>query len=279
MGIGDQVMAAGRAKLLHRESGKKIAIARPPATLLTCDLYNFNPYLISLQHISVRPDVHWLFDYPGARPYINYEATRAHPENKGTGKKVRRWIFNMDHRPEPMEVVFSPEEEFYIKDVIGTSGRYALVEPHIKSNAPPQKQWPFDYYQDLVNVLKDHIHVIQPIHRQGPSQVLEGVTAAPMTLRQLACWMSGAVIVITGEGLQHHLAAAFDTPAVVIAGAFVPKKVTGYEYQSWIERPNANALGVRVPFGLGADIMNSIEPSEVISAVKRIVRESSRCLK
>jgi len=266
-------MAAGRAKLLHQETGKIIAIGKPPALLLLCDLYNHNPYLISSpRDISVGNDVLWLFDHSGHRPYIDYQATRLHPENRRR-KKPYRWIWNMEHRAEPAEIFFSPEEQWQIENHF-QKREYVLIQPHIKSLAPPQKQWPFVYYQDVVDEIGKHIEIIQPVNpRSGGGNLLKGVKVRMTSLREFAVLMSQAKCYIGAEGLPHHVAAAFNTPAVVINGGFSLQLVTGYPYQTWFEVPSKVALGVRDFTETGDAIMKAIEPDKVIVAVKRALRE------
>ena len=264
-------MAAGRAKLLHRETGKLIAIGRPPNVLIPCDLYNYNPYLLRSGTVCKEADVMWIFDHSGNRPYIDYHATRHHPDNKGR-RKPYRWVWNMEYTPEPAEIFFSPEEKWQIENQLERR-EYILVDPHIKRRAPSMKRWPFAYYQDVVDEIRKHIEVIQPINIREDGRPLEGVTVHNANLRELAVLMSCAKCFLGNEGLPHHLAAALNIPAVVIAGAFIPKSLTGYPSQTWFETYNERVIGVRDPSLPGICIMNDISPQQVITAVKRILRE------
>jgi len=275
MGIGDQLMAAGRAKLLHKETGRKIAIGRPKQVIWS-ELYNHNPYLVTPNELAYRypcpPEaiggILWLYDHPGNRPYIDYPATKALKENEGRGKYIYRWVFRKDHQAEPAEIFLTEREEHFAAQ----RGSFVLLDPHIKLRAPPQKKWFFDCYQDVVDAINPYVEVIQPTYGKDP--YLHGVTATRTDLREVAAYMSRAICYVGNEGMLHHLAAAFNTPAVVIAGAFVPKSVSGYEYQTWFEEPSSRALGVREDCRAGMEAMGRIKPDRVISAVKRILRKS-----
>jgi len=271
MGIGDQLMAAGRAKLLHQKTGKLIAIGRPPSILIPCDLYNYNPYILRSGTVYSEKDVQWVFDYSGNRPYIDYKATAAHPDNRGM-KRPYRWIWNMEHKPEPAEIFFSPEEKWQIETQLERR-EYVLVDPNIKRRAPLIKRWPFAYYQDVVYEIARYVEVIQPLHIQRDDRLLDGVQGWNANLRELAVLMSCAKCFLGNEGLPHHLAAAVNIPAVVVAGAFIPKSVTGYPSQTWFEVKDKRVLGVREHIQAGFDAMAQIEPQQVITAVKRILRE------
>jgi len=265
-------MAAGRAKLLNQATDKKICIGRPNQ-LLWCDLYDNNPYLVRPSDHLPNDEIIWLYDYPGARPYIDYVGTRLHPENrrlKGI-KNIQRWVWDFKYGPpEPADVFLTEEEKWQASTHM--KHPYVIVDPHIKEKAPPHKRWPFPYFQDVVDEIEPYVQVIQPLHIYG--DLLQGVIQKSTSLREIAVWMSKAVCVITNEGLLHHLAAAFNTPAVVIAGAFVPKSITGYEYQDWFTKADRRVIGVRVDSPAGHEVMMKIKPPEVITAVKRIMKQA-----
>jgi len=267
MGIGDQVMAAGRAKLLHKKTGKRVCIGNRP-NLLWSPLYSDNPYLVKSGE-KASDDQIWLHDCPGARPYIDYQGTRLHSDNRRmSGKRFRRWVWMKNHVPEPMEVFFSEEEE-YERDLL-KKRRFILVNPHQKPKAPPNKRWPFEYFQEVVNSLKDDHEIIQLKEHHGQPSLLNATSYAP-TLRQLAVYISSAVLVVSGEGLFHHLSAAFQTPTVVLFGGFVSPDVTGYDYQQSIYVRDRNVLGVREATEAGRNIMLSITPELVLNLAEDLL--------
>lgn len=267
MGIGDQVMAAGRAKLLHKATGKRICIGKYP-TILWSPLYNQNPYLVSPSE-GDSGACKWLEDSPGSRPYIDYQGTRLHSDNRRmVGKKFRRWVFMKNHSPEPMEIFFTHQEEWE-RDQL-RKRPYILLSPHIKSKAPPNKKWPFEYYQQLVDNLKNDLHIIQS-KKDHSEEELMGVDGRQLNVRELAVYISTAALVICSEGLLHHLAAAFNTPAIVFFGGFISPNVTGYDYQQSIYVQDKDVLGVREETVAGQEIMRSISPEHVEALAREIL--------
>jgi len=261
MGVGDQVMAAGRAKLLHRETGKRVCIGKRPV-LIWSPLYCNIPYIVNPGEPSSDDQI-WLDDCPGSRPYIDYQGTRLHTDNRRmVGKKFRRWVYNDKHTPEPMEVVFTQEEEWE-REVLAKR-RFIIINPHIKGKAPESKRWPFEYYQEVVNSMKEGFEIIQP--KQDPSEpTLVGAQPMVLDLRQLAVYLSTAALVICSEGLLHHLAAAFKTRAVVLFGGFISPHVTGYRFQHSIYVKDKDVLGVRERTEAGEKIMRAITPQHVMN--------------
>jgi len=262
-------MAAGRAKLLHAETGKRVAIGKQDQ-ILWSDLYENNPYLVNPNEHALDSEIVKLLDHPGNRPYIDYEATRLHPDNRRRQKPIR-WVWNHQNGPpEPAEIFLKMEECWQATQYM--SRDYLIIDPHIKVKAPLHKRWIFDYFQQVVDAINPYIEVIQTTY--GQATILDGVSPKTTSVRELATWISNAKCVITNEGLLQHLAAAFDIPCVVIAGAFVTQDVTGYSGQTWLTRDDRRVLGMRGECKPGFEVMRSIMPKEVISPVKRILKEA-----
>jgi len=172
------------------------------------------------------------------------------------------------HTPEPMEIFFSEEEE-YERDML-KKRKFILVNPHQKQKAPPNKTWPFEYFQEVVNSLKDDYEIIQ-LKKDHGEPSLQHATSYALTLRQLAVYISTAALVVSGEGLFHHLAAAFKTPTVVLFGGFISPDITGYDYQQSIYVQDKNVLGVREATEAGRNIMLSITPELVLDLAEDLL--------
>lgn len=264
MGIGDQLMAAGRAKLLHRETGKRIAIGRYPR-ILWSELYENNPYLVKPTELF-EEDMGsrlWLEDCSGKRPYINYVATICCKDNKGL-KRPFRWIWVESHRAEPAEIFLSLDE---MREQQFLNYPYVLIEPNLKRIAPDAKRWPFEYYQEVVDNLPKDMRVIQPTHNKGP--ILKGVEAKDMTLRQFVVYISRAALLITNEGLPNHIAACFKTPTIAMFGGFIDPVITGYPFHHNFYVKDDRVTGVRYPTAAGKQVMKGIKPEQVMRAVKQ----------
>jgi len=270
MGVGDQVMAAGKAKLLHRDTGRRVCIGKRPV-LIWSPLYSNNPYIVTPGEPSSDDQI-WLNDSPGDRPYIDYQGTRLHTDNRRmVGKKFRTWVYNVKHTPEPMEIFFTEQEHWQCDQL--KKREFILVNPHVKRKAPPNKRWPFEYYQDVVDSMCEKIDIIQP-KREMNEPTLERVTCMELDLRQLAVYISTAALIICNEGLLHHIAAAFSTPAIVLFGGYIPANVTGYDYQQSIYVQDKDVIGVREETEAGQAIMKSISPEHVVGLAEELLWET-----
>ena len=116
MGLGDDLLAAGQAKLLNKTV--KIGDGVKPW---------YNPLYEYIPYLSEAAD-EWFIDYGGHRGYIK-EVERH--------KTWERVIFNMDYRAEPALI-----------ELPGIDNDYVIIEPHIKPGSYPGKQW--HHYNELM---------------------------------------------------------------------------------------------------------------------------------
>ncbi len=223
MGLGDDILAAGQAKLL----GYPVQIGDGVATCMRNPLYKYIPYIS--KHAK-----DWFIDYGGNRGYIK-EVIRY-----GSGERI---VFNMDYKAEPALIELEPIENDYV-----------IIEPHIKPGAPPGKQWP--YYQSVVRGCDYRF-----LQFNSDSLGVESVVTSIVTA---ARYIAGCKCYIGTEGFLHHLAAAFNKPAVVLFGAYSHPKVTGYDFHTNIWRDVPKELGERCKKGRA---MATIPPEEVIEAL------------
>lgn len=243
MGFGDQLLAAGQAKLLHRKTGKKIAIGRPRDKVYWSAFYEHNPYLVR----NPKGDFVWLENYPGHRGYF-------------LRKDSEKWYWNYDYRAEPAEI-------FWGKDEVVTPGDYVVVEPHTKGGASPAKKWP--YYQAVVDLMRD-VEFRQPDYGLP---ILRNVKPIKTTLRQAALLIAGARAVLLPDGCLQHVSAAVGTPGVVIFGGFAPKEVLGYPIHTTL---GDGAYGYREDCEASRDAMEKIRPETVAGALRAVIDSRKR---
>jgi ADP-heptose:LPS heptosyltransferase len=119
------------------------------------------------------------------------------------------------------EIYLSEAEKKWTNQVqteFGYSGKFWLINAGYKPECP-LKYYP--YYQEVVHLLRDKIQFVQIGHKDHIHPPLEGVfnLIGKTDLRQLirlCYWAQGT---LGGISFQMHLAAAYQAPAVVLAGA------------------------------------------------------------
>ena len=221
MGLGDELLAAGQAKLL----GGKVAIYHKGKPVRN-ELYRFIPYLS-----------------PNGRRYEEAPYRRYISSIERNPKRVR---FNHDYRPEPAGIRIDPLENDYV-----------IIEPTVKREASPAKQW--HHYQEVVDALPYKF-------LQFRYQTLSGVDSVKTSLYEAARLMAGCRFYVGTEGFLHHLAAALGKPAVVIIGAYSPPEVIGYPFHINLSVDDPEELGSFTKTGA----MERISPDMVIEACRSI---------
>ena len=108
-----------------------------------------------------------------------------------------------------------------VEDVHGYKGKFWLINAGHK-NDYPAKQWPLEYWQKLVELLKDKVQFVQ-IGEKGANhnhQLLNGTLdmIGKTDLRQLIRLSYHAEGGISHVSLLHHLMAAWQKPCVTLAG-------------------------------------------------------------
>jgi ADP-heptose:LPS heptosyltransferase len=209
VGLGDEILAAGQAKLL----GKTVKIGNGDVRIRN-PLYDYIPYID-----KSAPD--WFIDHGGNRGYIK-EVLRP-PEYD-----AEQIIFNMDYKAEPAIIELSELDNDYV-----------IIEPHTKKGAPPGKAW--HHYAEVVAACDYNF-------LQFNSDSL-GVDYINTSIVDAARWIAGCRCYIGTEGFLHHLAAAFGKPAVVLFGAYSHPSVTGYDFHTNIWRDVPEERGHRKKTG------------------------------
>ena len=247
MGYGDELMASGRARSLSERTGKRVAIldrhGRPRGHPIWRDNLRIAYRLGS--------DVETIQDCPGFRPYI-------------IGKRADRWIWTT-YRPKRGELYLRDNER-----ALAPGGAYVLIEPHVKTKASPNKDWGFDRYQAVVDLLPDVAFV-----QAGPigTPLLRGVRGINTSTFREACGvLSGARAYFGPEGGLHHAAAALRIPAVVLFGGFISPEITGYTFQSNLfSAPDGKACGMRIPCRHCRQAWAEIKPADAAAELAAIL--------
>lgn len=208
MGIGDEILAAGKARRLHEETGQKVMIGTGAAVMWN-PLYEYIPYLSRKEGI-------WLMDCPGHRGYVK---GKRKDEN---GNKIL--TFDPDYKAEPAQIEIEAIDTDYI-----------VIEPKVK--AVPGKLW--KHYQEVVDAFPNE----RFLEFNGPS--LKGVDSVKTDIVKAARYIKGCKAYVGAEGFLHHLCGAFSKPAVVLFGGYAPPDILGYEGHKNIAVDAPDELGNR----------------------------------
>jgi ADP-heptose:LPS heptosyltransferase len=253
MGIGDEIMVTGEVARIVRSNP---TIRR----VMVCDPFKhtvrWDPIWLGNPHIA-QPgqDFNYILkNAPGLRPYIKEKAPN-------------RWMWKA-YGPHKGEIYLDELEGAFAKDLEGA----VLIQPWSKPGASPNKKWPMEYWQQLVDDNR-HVDWVQVGHTTD--SLLRGVRFVPTPTFRAACGaLSGARAAVLQEGGLHHAAAALGKSAVVIFGGFIAPTVTGYNTQRnlfYSTPDHPLGCGMRVHCEHCATAMRSITPRDVMRELEELL--------
>lgn len=259
MGFGDEVMAAGQARLVRERdpAGRRVRILDRSKRVRVHEIWQGNGDIVPP---GVAGNFLYVLNGPGARPYI-------------AEKRPDRWMWKdwPEGAPPRGTVVLTPREREY-----GLSGiRRIVLEPNIKAKASPNKDWGWIRWNRLAWILQER-HGLR-ITQLGPlgTPLLEGADmVCTNSFREACAVIANSRACVLPEGGLHHAAAAFGVPAVVIFGGFIAPRHTGYAGHVNVFT-GGEACGMRVPCEHCREAMAKIAPEAVAEHLLELLRVST----
>ena len=220
MGIGDEIMASGHARHVHRITGKRVKIVDVRGRTRWHDVWQGLRYIVPPGESA--SDAIRIKNGPRCRPYIKY------PFNRRTGCTFSGWRAQ-DYVG---EINLTGPECAKATSTQKKLGPFVLVEPNVPKYSNPNKQWGWDNWQALADVLgSGGIQGAQ--FRLKDLPMLKGVTPIDTdSFREGAALLSLADGLVLPEGGLHHAAGVLRVPAVVLFGGAVPVRATGYPWHT-----------------------------------------------
>lgn len=224
MGIGDEIMAAAQAREVACRDCVPVHILDRKGRPRDHWVWRKNAHIAPPEYGG---PVSRITNGPSARPYVDYSKS-----------DKRRWFYTSWKAPE-----LSPADLPWLDWDAMRPMEYVIVEPTLKANASPNKQW--GKWQRFVNANPD-IKFMQ----LGPGNAnrLQGVKhVQTRTFHEALVYLGSARAAVLPEGGLHHAAAAMDVPSIVLFGGMTSPDNTGYANQTNLYVDDEEALGWRVP--------------------------------
>lgn len=257
MGWGDEIMASGQARRAYEAAQAvkfrpdlKVAIRNQYGWLREHEAWLGNPIIASrndrLSHTVA------VLNAPGYRPYI-------------ARKTPTKWQWKEWECPVG-ELHLSAEEKSF-GEAAGEID--VLLEPNLKGKACQNKDWGFERWLRLAELLRQAGAQLTQVGAAG-ARLIPGVKYVETSgFRRAAAVLSRARVAVLPEGGLHHAAAALGVPAVVLFGGFISPKQTGYSSQENLFT-GGEPCGNRDPCRHCAEAMGRIAPEEVSARALRL---------
>lgn len=251
MGLGDEIMASGHAQRVWNDVQRPIVIADAHGKPRWSEVWENNPVIVR----KPTPDSLTIKNAPGCRPYIAYPWNG---RQKFSGWRARDHIGRF--------YFTDAEIDAAIKATAAISRPFLVIGPTIKANANPNKDWGFDRYQALVEVMPAVTFV-----QLGPSGTrrLRGIRHIETPgFRSAAAILALAAGYVGAEGAMHHAAAALSLPAVVLVGSAVP--VESLCYETHTNMAHGDPCGSWAPCAHCRTNMDEVTVNDVAGAVQAV---------
>jgi ADP-heptose:LPS heptosyltransferase len=255
MGYGDELMVAGRARVMQQTDPRKVRVTYQgvPKWSKWASVWENNPRIARPGEAGDFQNLPAM-DMANNRPYHTF-------------KTAQRWGYNLDFRPDVGELYFSDAELAFGAQHAGR----IILEPNIKPGASPNKQWGWARWNTLAWLMQ---HAgLRPTQLGPPvTALLQGAEqVATQSFRMAAAVVSRARVAVLPDGGTHHGAAACGVRAVVIFGGFTPVELTGYPMHRNLGASLAEACGMRVPCPHCEKAMAAISPEQVFHELGEIL--------
>lgn len=253
MGIGDEIMAAGRAEMIAREIGRPVCIIDRHNRPRWHSIWDRNPAITRASDEQLRDGV-------GVRGYI-----------KGWALGPRALFVETYRNADHPGSIYPPEDlREWANQVIIELGLspYIVIEPHVRAPSSMNKHWGFDRWAQVAERLDG---VVQLGADPGEARLPGATFIHTPTFWHAAAIIEGASLVMCPEGGTHHMAGALRVPAVVIYGAYVNPKTTGYDgHKCLYVETEEGACGRWDPCTHCESALASITPDIVLDAAREL---------
>ena len=125
------------------------------------------------------------------------------------------------------------------------SDNFIAIEPHSKTNYTPNRAYPVEKWQKIVNQLSKSIEIVQ-VGTEGP--VLNNVTdmTGKTTFREAAGIIGKSQLFLANESGLVHAASAFDAKTLVVITGYQTKKMVSYPNNINIDISNHSPCGLKI---------------------------------
>jgi hypothetical protein len=208
MGIGDEIMVAGRAAALSAQhGGQPVAIVDEAGRPRVHPVWERNPAIDPTSTLTIR-------DHAGHRGYmLRWDA--------GPRAVFDPSYRNRDH---PGRIYPPDDARAWARENVPEG--CIIVEPIVRAPSSMGKDWGAERWREVVEALDLSAPVVQLGADGGRTMVAPWIKTP--TIWHAAAAIERAALVMGPEGGTHHMAGALGVPHVTIFGGFTHPDTTGY---------------------------------------------------
>lgn len=123
---------------------------------------------------------------------------------------------------------------------------FITIEPNSKTNYTPNRVYPFEKWQNIVNALKDRIPFVQ-VGMKG-TKVLDNVIdwTGATTFKNTAAMIGYSRLFLSAEGGLGHAATAFNTKSLIVITGYQSEKMVAYPQNINVNISSHGPCGLKI---------------------------------
>ena len=145
------------------------------------------------------------------------------------------------------DLYFTEEENNKINQIThNLSDDFIIIEPHSKLSYTPNRRYPFNKWQEVVDKINKDVQVVQVGIKNNA--ILNGVVnfTGNATFREAAKLIGNAKLFLSSEGGLVHASTAVDTKSIVIVTGYQSLKMIEYPMNVYINIANHGPCGLKI---------------------------------
>lgn len=227
MGLGGELMWTAVAREINERTGRKVA---------PCMRYGDQFFPVNSPIFDYNPRLQ--FDHNAVTMVMNDPVTN-YCKLDTSQRAVHRFDRHVIEQiceaydiPDPKlkcELFFTSQEKSVASSLATAIGDFIAIEPNVKNEYGVNKEYPFEKWQEVVNVIRHGSCRVVQVGVKG-SRLLDGVIdmTGGLTFRETAAVISHAKLLAASEGGLMHAANAVGTPSVIVITGFIHPRMTCY---------------------------------------------------
>jgi len=280
MGLGGYLTWTSVAREIRKRSGKNISILPVEQhgsfiKIVDSEVFRHNDDFISFRNESVKSvHDHYIFPLILNNPDANYckrdtiEKAFHRPdmhiihqicECYNIKNSELKCILNLDQK----ERLFA--SDFHERVLNGE--RFVTIEPFSKDNYTPNRRYPFEKWQKIVDSVSDKIKVVQLGNSENVLNNVIDMTKKT-TFREAISIIERSRLFMSSESGLVHGATAVDTTSVVIITGYQDERMVAYPQNINVNISSHGPCGMKVECNLCTNDAESHNCEEIIDAVQ-----------
>ncbi len=240
--------------------------------VVRCEVFKNNPYILQDSLADASYFLPMLLDNPAANYCKKDTPEKAFHNTEFHIIEQACQVYGIQ-KPELKCDIFLTEEEVLSVEnsLINIPKEFVTIEPFSKTNYTPNRAYPFDKFQEVVNKLSKDVAVVQ-VGNTAAAKLDNAIDLrGNTTFREASGIIGKSKAFISCEGGLVHAATAFQTKSVVILTGYQSEKMVAYPQNININISTHGPCGLKIKCPTCTEDRNKHDCKEIIRAARSLL--------